>query len=138
MAHYAHILTLNRLRVQAHLGFYDTERGVRQDVDISLRLYFPEAPAAANDDHAEFLDYGKLAEAIRGWAESGEFRLVEFMGVEAFRQVREYLDMRGYDSVKLWLELTKVIPPVPGLQGGSSFIHSDLPKDATTAWSPTL
>jgi dihydroneopterin aldolase len=137
MAHYAHILTLKRLGVSAHLGFYDEERGVRQPVEISLRLYFPEPPACVEDDHADFLHYGELAEAITRWAEAGDFRLIEFMGMAAFRFVRAYLDERGHKDVKLWAELTKCKPPV-NLLGGSSYLHSDLPPDATTAYAVVL
>ncbi len=138
MAHYAHILTIDRLAFDVHLGFYDNERAKRQRVEISLRLYFPEAPPCTADDHAKFLDYGTLSDALAAWAEAGEFRLVEYMGAAAFRFVRDYLDGRGHPDIRLWLQLRKVTTPLPKLMGGASFIHSDLPVDATTAFTPVL
>ena len=138
MAHYAHILTVERLQLDAHLGFYDSERAKRQRVEISLRLYFPETPDCAVDDHAKFLDYGTLSDALTAWGEAGEFRLVEFMGMSAFRFLRAYLDERGHTGLRLWLKLHKVTTPLPNLAGGAHFIHSDLPPGSTTAFTPVL
>ncbi len=138
MTHYAHILTLEHLEMLSHVGFYDEERGKRQRIAISLRLYFPKAPDCCEDDHAKFLDYGALAKFLTEWCEAGEFRLIEFMGMQAFRSVRGYLDAHGCADVPLWLKLTKCTTPVPNLKAGASFIHTDLPPGATTAYAPTI
>ena len=135
--HFAHILTVNRLRLMVHLGFYEEERVKLQPVEISVRIYFPEAPACALDDHAKFLDYGALCAAITAWATSQQFRLVEYMGMQCFTTIREYMDSRGYGHLKLWVQLTKCEPPVPNLQGGASFIHSDVPV-GSTSFMPAL
>lgn len=138
MTHYAHILTLERLEIMTHLGFYDEERGKRQRVEICLRLYFPKAPACAEDDFAQFMDYGALAKHLTEWVQADEFRLIEFMGQQAFYRVRAYLDAHGCEAAKLWLKLTKCDTPVPNLRGSASFIHSDLPVGSTTAYAPVL
>ncbi len=132
MQHYASILSVNRLRLMVHLGFYEEERVKLQPIEISLRMYFPETPACAIDDHAKFLDYGALCAALEKWATSKQFRLVEYMGMQTFNFVREYLDTRGYEHLKLWAQLTKCEPPVPGLQAGTSFVHSDVPVGSTS------
>jgi FolB domain-containing protein len=138
MAHFSHILTVNRLHVRPHLGFYESERAVRQDVELSFRIYFEEAPACCGDDHAEFLDYGSLCDAVTAWAEAGNFRLVEFMGMETFRFVRRYIDEKGHPELKLWVQLKKMKPPIANLLGGADFIHTDLPPGSTTAFTATL
>ena len=135
--HYANILSVNRLRLMVHLGFYEEERVKLQPVEISFRMYFPEVPECALDDHAKFLDYGALSAAVSDWAVSKQFRLLEYMGMEGFKFVREYLDARGYGHLKLWLQLTKCEPPVPNLQAGASFIHSDVPI-ASTSFMPGI
>lgn len=135
--HYANILSVNRLRIMAHLGFYDKEREERQPVEISLRIYFPEVPACALDDHAKFLDYGALCAALTEWATSQQFRLVEYMGMQCFAFIREYLNAHGYGHLKLWVQFTKCNPPVPGLQAGTSFTHSDVPI-SSTSFMPAL
>ena len=133
--HYGHVLTINRFRMQVHLGFYEEERNQLQTVEFNIRMYFPEAPPCALDDHGRFLDYGALCAALSAWARSREFRLIEFMGMEAFRYVRDYMDGKEYVHVKLWLQLIKCDPPIEGLQGGTSFIHCDLPMGATAVMS---
>ena len=131
--HFAHILSINRLRLMVHLGFYEAERVKLQPVEISLRIYFPETPACALDDHAKFLDYGALCAAVEQWATSQKFRLVEYMGMQCFNMVRQYVDAHDCSQVRLWLQLTKCEAPVPNLQGGTSFIHSDLPVGSTSS-----
>ncbi len=138
MTHYAHILTIEHLEMQCHVGFYDEERGKCQKIAVSLRLYFPEAPICCEDDHAKFLDYGMLAEHLTEWAQAGEFRLIEYMGMQAFRRMRAYLDAHGCANVMLWLKLTKCDTPVKNLRDGASFIHADLPPGSTTAYAPVL
>jgi dihydroneopterin aldolase len=133
MPHYAHMLSVNRLQVHAHLGFYTGERAKLQPVEICFRLYFPESPPFALDDDADFFDYGQLCQTLKDFIASRDFKLVEFMGAELFRSLRADLDVRGAPDIKLWLRLNKVAAPVPGLTGGASFIQCDLPPDATVA-----
>lgn len=133
MAHYAHVLSVNRLQVPAHIGFYTGERAKPQPVEICFRLYFPEAPPFALNDEADFFDYGQLCKLLTDFIASRDFKLVEFMASELFRQLRAEMDRRGGAHIKLWLRLNKVAAPVPGLTGGASFMHCDLPADATYA-----
>ena len=133
MPHYAHMLSVNRLQVPAHIGFYTGERAKLQPMEICFRLYFPEAPSFALDDEAEFFDYGQLCKLLIDFIASRDFKLVEFMGAELFRQLRAELDRRGGANIKLWLRLNKVAAPVPGLTGGAHFIQCDLPPGATVA-----
>lgn len=138
MTHYAHILTLDHLELMAHVGFYDEERGKRQRIALALRLYFPEAPACCEDDHAKFLDYGALANHLTAWGEAGEFRLIEYMGKQAYHEVRRYLDQRDCASVHVSLRLTKCTTPLPNLKNGASFLYSDLPAGSTVAYAQSL
>ena len=133
MAHYAHMIHVNRLQVPAHIGFYDTERAKQQTVEISFRLYFSEAPSCTTSDEADFIDYGTLCKVLTDFVASGQFNLIEFMGSELFRHLRAYLDGRDCKQVKLWLCLNKIEAPVPGLLGGASFSVSDLAADDTVA-----
>src|ERR1700744_2891576 len=101
MTHYAHMIHVNRLQVVAHIGFYANERAKTQRVEISFRLYFPEAPACTTDDEADFMDYGTLCNVLTDFVASRSFNLVEFMGAELFRHLREYLDGRDCKRLKL-------------------------------------
>ena len=98
-----------------------------------FRLYYPEAPAHTADDEADFIDYGQLCKVLTDLIASRSFKLVEFMGSELFRHLRADLDARGASHIKLWLRLNKIAAPLPGLIGGASFTHCDLPPDATVS-----
>lgn len=131
MTHYAHILTLNCLELDAYVGFYEKERNEKQKIQISFRLYFPEEIESMRDDNAGFFHYGKLAESIQSFVLSQKFNLIEYMTMAMFRHMRGEIDKMGGPDVKLWLELNKINAPVPGLLKGASFMHSDLPAGAT-------
>lgn len=131
MPHYASSFSINRLALEARLGIYDTERAAPQPVAVSLRLYFPEAPACAHDDHAGFIDYAALAAQLTDLVLQREFRLIEYMAQELFCAARQYVSGTGGDAVKIWLKLTKCRPDVPYLVEGASFTLSDLPAGAT-------
>lgn len=126
MPHYASIFTINRLRVEALLGFYEHELSTRQPVDIELRLYFAAPPAGAQDDHAGVIDYALLSEQLVHCATHRHYRLIEYLGEQLFATARNFLDERQAAEVKIWLRMTKVSPAVPHLREGASFIRSDL------------
>ena len=129
--HYPYVLSLNKLRLDAFLGFYDDERARQQPVEICLRLYFPQPPAYALDEKLKFLDYAVLCKAIKDYIDARNFRLIEFMTSEIFNHVRSFLNERGLGDAKIWFSLNKVAAPVPGLTGGAAYTQSDLPPDAT-------
>ncbi len=133
MTHYAHMVSVNRLQVHAHLGFYTGERANPQPVEVCFRLYYPEPPAHTSDDEADFIDYGQLCKVLTDLIASRSFKLVEYMGSELFRHLRADLDARGASHIKLWLRLNKIAAPLPGLIGGASFTHCDLPAGATVS-----
>ena len=133
MTHYAHMVSVKRLQVHAHLGFYTGERAKPQPVEVSFRLYYAQAPAHTLDDEADFIDYGQLCKVLTDLIASRSFKLVEFMGAELFRTLRADLDARGATHIRLWLKLKKVSTPLPGHIGGASFTQCDLPPGATVA-----
>lgn len=133
MHHYSHMVSVNRLEVSAHIGFYESERAKLQPVEICFRLYFPGKPSCASDDEAAFIDYGVLCGVLTDYIASRKFNLIEYMGSELFRHLREYLDGQGHKDIKLWLRMNKIQAPVKGLVGGASFTTCDLPPDATVA-----
>ena len=138
MTHYAHVLCFNRLKFDVNLGFYDDERAGLQPVEVSMRLYFPEAPKATTDDEGQFFDYAPLCVAITELLTSKPYRLVEYMATEVFKLARAFVDERGGADIKIWVLFTKCTPPVQHLEGGASFIYSDLPPGSTTIYSPVL
>jgi dihydroneopterin aldolase len=127
------MVSINRLQVHAHLGFYTGERAKPQPVEISFRMYYPKAPAHTLNDEAEFIDYGQLCKGLTDYIAANSFKLVEFMGAELFRRLRADLDARGATQVRLWLQLNKVAAPLPGLIGGAYYTQCDLPPDATVS-----
>ena len=131
MTHYAHVLSVSRLELEAFVGFHTAERVKKQTIEVSFRLYFPYALPCNLDDNANFFDYGQLADLLRQFVAERKFNIIEYMTMQMFAYLRQEIDRMGGSEAKLWLQLNKINAPVPGLKDGASFFHSDLPPDAT-------
>jgi FolB domain-containing protein len=131
MTHYLHCFTINRLRLAVRLGYEAPERRTPQPVEADIRLYFADAPACVGDDHGSFIDYAGVCSRVSDAVARDEFHLLEYLTGTLFRTVRSYVDSKGGAEVKIWLRLTKCAAPVPYLEGGASFVMTDLPANAT-------
>ncbi len=132
MAHYPHSFGIHRQIFSIHLGYYDGERAVPQPIAVDIRLYFGALPTCARTDKAPFIDYAILIEAIRTFIEGKEFSLIEHLAAEFFAIARSIMDAHcPSEDIKLWVRVTKLKPPIQGLEGGASFVTSDLPAGAS-------
>jgi FolB domain-containing protein len=129
-SYFSQALTLDRLELAARLGCYAKERATRQPVEVTCRFYFPKLPDCASDDKSSFIDYDIVAEKLSQLAEKQEFRLIEYMTMQCYKEVRKIATKYGGKEVRVWLKLHKVAAPVPNLRGGTSFVYTDLPADA--------
>ena len=130
MTHYPACFHIPRLAFDASLGLHDFEHAARQPVAVELRLYFPQAPGAVENDRAEVIDYKSLCDLLVATAQSQHYRLIEYLAGALFRAVRQTLDGRQPEPA-LWLKLSKCQPRVAHLEGGASFVVSDLPPSAS-------
>jgi len=131
MSHYyQYVFSINRLHLAAHLGCYAKERSRAQQVEASVRFYFPKVPDCAVNDNGSFIDYDTVSNDLHRIVAKEEFRLIEYMAMQLYRHVRKVVNKQAGKDVKIWIKLTKLAPPVPHLQGGASFVYSDLPADA--------
>jgi len=114
-------LTLERLRVPAHLGCDPAERAASQPVWATLVLRFRDPPAGATTDElAGTVDYDELARVIRTVADEREYRLIEHFTLAVHTAVRGRLP----ENVRLEITLTKQAP-IANLEGGVSFTLAD-------------
>ncbi len=125
-------LSLDRLRLNVHLGEHAPERGTMQAIEVSIKIYFKNMPAACRDDCGQFLCYGKLSEAIENVVHGREYRLIEFLACKIYDVMRTHIiasfgDEQSQD-IYVWLRLHKCNPPIPQLLGGASFEYTDVPS----------
>jgi FolB domain-containing protein len=131
MTQYHYCFSINRLRLAVRLGCEAPERKNPQPVEAEARVYFPTKPTCVTDDNGKFIDYAGLCSCISEVAEHAEFKLLEYLAGESFKALRRYLDDEGEKDAKLWLKLTKCAAPVAYLEGGASFVLTDLPAGAS-------
>lgn len=71
------IVYINALKIDAVIGVYEWERGIRQPVLIDLAMAMDCAPAAENDDLRLALDYAAVSERVTQLVVASGFQLVE-------------------------------------------------------------
>jgi dihydroneopterin aldolase len=116
------ILEFRSARLSVHLGCSADERAHPQDVDLDVAIRFGAPPVGCETDELEdTICYAGLIKAAREVCQKREFRLIEKLAREIYHRLRCEVPA-GSD---LWLNVTKLHPPVPGLQGGVSFSFGD-------------
>ena len=119
-----HSLYLDELVVHVHLGCTREERERAQEVRVSVRLHFSQAPVGAHSDQlTDTVCYAELAQKIRQHAEGAgqEFQLIERLARELFTIVRRTVGAQIQAAVLVH----KVKPPVANLLGGTRFACGD-------------
>ena len=113
------VLAIGDLRLEARLGCGADERAVPQGVRFDLRLRFERLPEGSQTDRLEgTVCYADLSDSLRKLCGEREFHLIESLALEAYRRLSETAVKAG---ARLWLRVTKLRPPVAGLEGGASF-----------------
>src|SRR4051794_41559411 len=70
-------ITLTGLTVRGHHGVFEHERRDGQDFVVDATLWLDSRPAAASDDLADTVDYGRLAERLATVVEGEPVNLIE-------------------------------------------------------------
>lgn len=78
-------IILPEIEVMACHGVEEWETATPQPFCISVELWLDLSPAAASDDVADTVHYGKLYVAIRRLAETNSFALIETLAAAAAR-----------------------------------------------------
>jgi glycine hydroxymethyltransferase len=111
-------LRLTRLRLALCLGCSAEERATEQEVEVSVSVHFAAEPAACRTDHlTDTVCLAAVAERLRALATATSYALIEHL---AFRLHRSVVELCPPGSA-IELEVRKLAPPIPGLEGGTSF-----------------
>lgn len=135
---YNAVLEVSKLRLSVHLGCYPEERKQPQDINIDIRFYLSRPQECFSDDDApDFICYDKLCQMLIAFVAGKEFRLIEFMGSEMLKLIRQNFSELGGrtaltngEDVAIWLSLHKCSLPTPYQTNGAKFTCTDLPVGA--------
>lgn len=122
-------LRVERIHLQLRLGVGEEERAVAQPVEVSMAFYFPAVTGVSHTDQGDFVCYDKISRMLKERFERGEFRLIEYVGMEMYREVRKDVP----SEVKMTLSFHKCQVLLPFVKGGASFTYTDLPP---FSWTP--
>jgi len=115
-------LTFDKARLNICIGHTEEERQVSQEIDLAVSIRFSEPPpACVTDKLTETICYDELISAARAFCEGQEFQLIERLTNDLHKLLKGMLPA----SASLWVETTKLNPPVKELYGGVSFSFGD-------------
>jgi len=118
-------LSLNGLLCQVHLGVSKDERARQQAVLVDLELRFETLPEGClTDQIGDTACYGELSQLIREVCAREPFLLIERLGVTLYQSLKRQTP----PGTALWIQVTKVQPPIADLQGGARFACGDWQK----------
>jgi 7,8-dihydroneopterin aldolase/epimerase/oxygenase len=96
---------LRALQLDAHIGYYAHEKGVRQPLFADVELTLDDARFGDDDIHGT-VDYGKIAEAARALADEH----VDLIETFAERLAQKCLAFALVSSVKVRIEKPRAVP----------------------------
>lgn len=116
------VLSLEGVRLEVRLGAGEEERARPQPVELDVEIHFDRPPGACRTDRIEdTICYAQLVEAARELVVGHEFRSIERLGAALHERLRQELS----EGARLWIEVTKLAPPIEGLRGGARFVLGD-------------
>jgi dihydroneopterin aldolase len=115
-------VSISGLRLKVKLGCEEAERQVPQYVSFDAEMRFKQLPGGCFTDRLEeTICYASISETIRHLCLNQEYRLIEKLGWDVYSAIKETLP----EATELKIKTTKEKPPVPDLEGGSTFVLSD-------------
>jgi len=120
---YSSQLHINRLRFSVHIGYSAEERATPQSVEITVHLNFPKGNQASITDKLEdTICYFKLTQSLKEICELKEYHLIEHLGGMCLEKLKK----ETKNEIQVRVEINKLNPPIPELEGGVAFICGDI------------
>lgn len=117
-------LSIRALRIPVYIGWPEQERKKLQPIEVSVDIYLKRMPkACSSDELQDAICYDELCTAIRTHCKTESYRLVEALCFGLYTVLKEKIP----GNSDLWVEVTKLKPPVRGLRA-ASFSCGDLPS----------
>lgn len=102
-------IRLDGLRVDAHVGVYPHEHGIRQRLDFDVELETSHAASGRSDRVEDTIDYDQVAAIVRRIATSGHHQLVEALAHRSAEALLEAFGAR-VDAVDVWVKKPGAVP----------------------------
>jgi dihydroneopterin aldolase len=113
-----HVLRLGALRARSRLGYERAERVWPQEVLIDVEVELAAPPRACRTDQLrDTLCADQLATALVAVCETGEHAMLEHLADQLCAAARSLAP----PGARVTLALTKVAPPIVGLEGGMTY-----------------
>lgn len=113
-----HSLKIEDYVLWVHLGCEPQERGLPQEVRVSVEFRFLVPPEGIYSDHlGQTICYAQVCKALSELVIAEEFALIEKLAQKLWNKIKADF---GQGS-ELRLLVHKVAPPVLGLLGGSKY-----------------
>lgn len=119
---YSSIVSLDDLKVSMSIGLSEQERSVKQDINLSFKLYYTEKPKACESDNISDTNcYYEVYKIAYNFCQNNSVKLLEFLCFQIYKEIREITT----EDIKIWIKAQKCKPPIENFSGTSSFEYSD-------------
>jgi dihydroneopterin aldolase len=117
-------LSINDLRVWAHLGCTDEERFHPQTISFNISIDFTKPPMGADTGLLEdTVSYRDLVETVTLHCQGGRFNLIEALAKSVHQKISDSLAPYIHQLQSIEVTLHKISPPVPHVHGGVKWTH---------------
>ena len=114
-------LKIQDYEVWVHLGCTAEEQTFTQPVHFNIEIQFEKAVKGFETDRlADTIDYVELTALIKSKSMKGPFHLIEFLNVEVFKILHEFLKLKNVKG-NLIVQAKKIRVPVENLRNGVVF-----------------
>lgn len=115
-------ITIRDMSLWVNLGIRDIEKTERQEIRLTVEIYFPQKPAACDTDRLEdTVCYHELVRKIVEMTESRTYGMIEKLAQDVVTLVKSNISA----ELRVKVQLHKVHPPIARLQGGIYFTLLD-------------
>lgn len=109
--------------VLVNLGVSDGERNTKQEVNVSIKLFFKNAPkGCVTDSIKDTVCYFEISNAIKEFCNKGSFKLLEYLCHGLYGEIRKGVP----EDIKIWIRVEKCNTPIDDLLGSTCFEYTDI------------
>lgn len=114
-------LTLSKIRYFIHAGCTEAEKLHAQPFDVDVMIAYNKPPSGClTDNLSDVSCYKDLMESLEVALKQTRFNLIERLALFIHDHVKLFI---VHDHAFIEIKITKLLPPVPFVQGGVSFIY---------------
>lgn len=114
-------IRLSKVKIFAYHGVLHHEKRVGNEYEIDLELFFPSEEAMSSDNLDKTINYALVYDLIKE-----EMAIPSELLEHVSYRILNRLEAEFPQVIKASIQLTKVMPPIPGFQGDGVIFSAEV------------